>query len=601
MESNSPKSFWVQNAHLAIGSAVVLIAAVALTMLQVRSTSVVREAEATVNLADDVHAAMAAEAAPAATIALHHKMVGAIDASGPSSRVAGLRAELAAFGLLASSGDSDARAVYTATLRDASRAIRADATTTSIRMQQMQMGVIAGAAIILILLIRSVAAKRQLRPHPRRVHPVSPAEPDPLTGLGAIDTVRQRLGELLDGAEPRPGFVGLLIVGIQPEHERFLPLTREQLDDTLAETSRRLQSSVRASDLVARLARNELAVVMATSQRVEDPGRVARKLLGSLDGPLELGGTIVRPNPRVGVAIAPIDAVTPDGLIQRARLARRTAGTAPSAVYRSYRKELAPDDLDMVQLMEDLVAARAADDGQLWVAYQPKIDLVNERVAGFEALARWDHPRYGVIPPVTFIRAAEQSDLILDLGAWVLDRVCAQLAAWAANLSQLVPVSVNVSGRQLESPGLADLIQGTLEKHGVPPELLELELTEAILLDERPEFTDTLDRLSDLGVRIAVDDFTTAFSVLGHLKRFPIDVLKIDRTFIREIEDDRAERASSSEIIEMAHSMSLRVVAEGVETPEQLHVLRTFGCDAAQGFYFAHPTSAAEIDRRAAG
>jgi len=339
---------------------------------------------------------------------------------------------------------------------------------------------------------------------------------------------------------------------------------------------------------------------MPPSPRFEDPGRVASKLLQALDGPLELYGAVVRPNPRIGVAIAPVDAMTPDGLIQRARLARQAAGAAPAAVYRSYGEELAPDSLETGQLLDDLSAALATRDGQLWVAYQPKIDLVAEKVAGFEALARWDHPRFGSVPPATFVRAAEQTELIFELGAWVFDRVCAQLAVWATNLNQLVPVSVNVSGRQLEAGGLADLVRATLEKHGVPGHLLELELTEATLVDERMDLGATLKQLSDLDVKIAVDNFSTAYSVLGHLKRFPIDVLKIDRTFIREIENDRTDRTTSTEIIEMAHSMSLRVVAEGVETPEQLRVLRALGCDAAQGYYFAHPTSPAEIDRRAA-
>lgn len=600
MVSKTPKSFWAQHAHLAAGFIVVLIAALALTVLQVRRMNARQDAEAAVNLADDMHAAIAAEAAPVAMAALHQKLLSAIDASGPSAQVVALREELAGLGMLTIGGDPSARDRYSTALRNLSRAIRADATANSIRAQQREMGVIAGAAIILILLLRSVAARRQPSPRPRRVRQPHPVEPDPLTGLGPIDTVRERLGELLDGTPAAAGFVGLLIIGLQPEHDRFLPLTREQLDGTLAETSRRLSSSVRTTDVVARLARNELAVVMPPSPRFEDPGRVAGKLLQALDGPLELHGAVVRPNPRIGVAIAPVDAVTPDGLIQRARLARRAAGAAPAAVYRSYGEELAPGRLETVRLLDDLSAALAAQDGQLWVAYQPKIDLIAEKVAGFEALARWDHPQFGSIPPTAFVRAAEQSEVILELGAWVFDRVCAQLAVWAANLNQLVPVSVNVSGRQLEAAGLADLVRETLEKHGVPGHLLELELTEAILVDERTDLTATLDQLSDLDVKIAVDDFSTAYSVLGHLKRFPIDVLKIDRTFIREIEDDRADRATSNEIIEMAHSMSLRVVAEGVETPEQLGVLRALGCDAAQGYYFAYPTSPAEIDRRAA-
>ncbi len=590
----------MQHAHLTLGFLVVIAAATALAVLQMRSTDIRQQADTAVFLADDVGAAIADRAAPAAMVALHQKMLGAIDATAASPRVARTRARLEGLGLLAIGGDPEARAGYAAALREASRAIGEDASATGIRIQQTQMGIIAGAAIVLILLIRSVAAKQQASPRPRRTHSVQPITIDPLTRLGPIDAVRERLQELLDGAGPAAGFVGLVVVGIQPEHEHFLPLTRAQLDATLVETSRRLRAAVRATDVVARLARDELAVVMAPSPRVEDPGRVAGKLLGALDVPTEALGAVIRLNPRVGVAIAPLDAATPDGLIQRARLARRAAGASPAAIYRAYDEEVAAAEIGSVQLLADLSDALAADDGQLWVAYQPKIDLRDEIVAGFEALARWDHPRLGSISPARFVRAAEQSDLIFALGAWVFDEVVAQLAAWATSLEHVVPVSVNVSGRQLERGGLAALVADTLQRHGVPAELLELELTEGILLDDRPDLMATMEEVSRLGVKIAVDDFNTGHSAIRYLKRFPIEVLKIDRTFIRQMDDHRSDQATSTAIIDTAHSMSLRVVAEGVETPEQLDVLRTLGCDAAQGFYLAHPTSPDEIDRRAA-
>lgn len=599
MESEPSKSFWVQHAHLGLGVIVVLMATTVLSALQIRSANIRHETEAAVFVAEDLRLAMAEGAPPVALTALHQKLLGAIENSNPSPRVEAIHAELESLGMLAAGGETRTQVAYSNALRDVSQAMRHDAVEGVIRVQQTQTGVIAGAAIILILLIRDVASKRESTPRPRRAHPAPPVEIDPLTGLGPVDAVRERLGELLDESDPGPGFVGLLIVGLQPEHERFLPLTRAQLDATLAETSRRLRASLRATDVLARMARDELAVVMPPSPRLEDPGRVAGKLLRALEGPLEMDGAVVRPNPRVGVAVAPVDAVTPDGLIQRARLARRSAGSAPTAAYRTYGDEPEPGSLELGRVVEDLASALEADDGQLWIAYQPKIDLLNEKVDGFEALARWDHPRLGSVPPATFVRAAEQSDLIFTLGAWVLDRVCAQLAAWSAGLDQLVPVSVNMSGRQFEHTGLADLVRDTLEKHRVPAELLELELTEAILVDDRSDLSDTMDQLSNLGVRIAIDDFSTGYSVLAHLKRFPIDVLKIDRSFIREMDDHRLEGATSNEIIEMAHSMSLRVVAEGVETPEQLAVLRKLGCDAAQGYYFAHPASPAEIDRRA--
>jgi len=596
MRSTDRKPAWRRHGHLIAGVVVTVAAMLAVGALHFWASGIRSDVGSVVDLALDTADSFLAESPPEATEALHLKLMTAIDELAAPGAVESLRNTLAEIGPTAISGDGGLDDQYTRALGDTIRAVQGHSGLRTIRTQQIQMGIIAGAAIFLILLIRSVAARRQPEVRTRRAH--HPAQIDPLTGLGRIEAVRERLAELLD--RDNPGFVGLLVVGIQPEHEHFLPLTRAQLDTALLETSRRLRTAVRSTDLVVRLARDELAVAMPTSPRVEDPGRVASKILGALDEPIVAGDVTVRPNPRVGIAIAPLDAITPDGMLQRGRVARRAASDAPAPVYRSYSDRLAPTQLGSLEMVEQLNRALADRDGQLWVAYQPKIDLITERVVGFEALARWDHPRLGSIPPSEFIPVAEQSDLIISLGAWVLDKVCAQIAAWRLQIEDAVPVSVNVSGRQFEDGKLATLIRSTLARHKVPPELLELELTEGILVDDRPDLIGMMRDLSDLGVKLAVDDFGTGFSALSYLQRFPIDVLKIDRTFIRDLQRNDGDEAISTAIISMAHSMALKVVAEGVETPEQLSVLRTLGCDAAQGFYFAHPARPAEIEHRTA-
>jgi len=598
VDDSAPKPLWLRNTHLVAGMLVVVTALASVAVLQLRATSARRAAVSVASLSQDVENSIAAADPAFVVAAMHEKLLDAIDGAQFSSAVMDLREDIATFGPPAIDGDAVAAASYGAALRQAFWTVSRDAQLANIRTQQIQMGIVATGAIVLILLIRSVAAAQQAAHQPRRTPTSHPSQIDPLTGLGRIDSVRDRLSELLKVGAPGSGFVGMLAVGIQPEHEHFLPLTRLQLDAALVETTTRLRKAVRATDFVARLARDELAVALPVSPRVEDPGRVASKVLGALDAPIVLDGVSIRPNPRVGIAISPLDAVTPDGLIERARLARRAASDSPAAVYRSYSENLAPTELGTLQMLEDLRAALAADDGQLWVAYQPKIDLRTERVVGFEALARWDHPRLGRIGPADFIQVAEESDLILELGTWVLDSVCAQLANWRSYLDEPIPVSVNVSSRQFEGTGIASVVRAALAKHDIPAELLELELTETMLLEDRQDLVRMMNDLSDLGVKIAIDDFGTGYSALSYLKQFPIDVLKIDRAFIREIGGDDGDEAISTAIISMAHSMALQVVAEGVETPEQLSILRTLGCDAAQGFYFAHPAPPAEIRHR---
>jgi len=592
-ESPNQRPSPLRSGHFIFGMIIVVAAAVSMTIVQRRANVTRVNADSLLTLT--LSQADAYEQSPVAdeTARRHRDLATAVTSVSRGSRVAtAVTAADVAF-RAAPGGPS-----YTIALRDLVRAIGAESRISAVRTQQIQMGIVAGTAIALILILMSVAVTRGAEVRPRRARAHTP-QIDPLTGLGKIDTVRALLDDLLNTKMPGTGFVGLLAVGIQPEHENFLPLTRAQLDAALAESARRLRRTVRATDTVGRFGRDELAVVLPPSARVEDPGRVAGKILKALDSPMDVGGGKVRPNPRVGIAIAPIDAATADGLIERARVARRAASDSPAAVYRSYTADLAPRELGPLRLLEDLRTALAAQDGQLWVAYQPKIDLRSEKVVGFEALARWDHPSLGHIAPSEFIRAAEESDLILDIGAWVLDQVCSQIAAWAKSTVESVPISVNVSSRQFEGEGLLPLVRATLARHNVPAHLLELELTEGILLEDRLDLINMMNALRDLGVKIALDDFGTGYSALGYLKRFPIDVLKIDRTFIREIDDEGDDEAISTAIISLAHSLALQVVAEGVETPEQLGVLRDLGCDAAQGFYFAHPAPATEIIHRA--
>jgi EAL domain-containing protein (putative c-di-GMP-specific phosphodiesterase class I) len=233
---------------------------------------------------------------------------------------------------------------------------------------------------------------------------------------------------------------------------------------------------------------------------------------------------------------------------------------------------------------------------QFTIHYQPRIDLTDGTLRGAEALLRWDHPEFGPVPPATFIPLAEDVGLIDEIGSWVLRQVCEQLVAWQAAGYGIGTVSVNVSVRQLKSHKLLDQVRFVLEYTGLPPQALELEVTEGIMIDDLDLVTDILSRFKDTGVTLALDDFGTGYSSMSYLRRLPIDALKIDQSFLGDIDRDGAARGIVLAIIVMAQALRKRVVAEGVETLEQANLLREWGCDQAQGFYFNPPLTAGELE-----
>ncbi|MBI5039671.1 MAG: EAL domain-containing protein, partial [Gammaproteobacteria bacterium] len=282
-------------------------------------------------------------------------------------------------------------------------------------------------------------------------------------------------------------------------------------------------------------------------------------------------------------------------LLKNADAAMYRAKESGGNTYQFYSADMGAHAERRLTLENDL--RLALERGEFVLHYQPQIASGSGKIIGCEALLRWQHPQQGLIPPLEFISILEETGLIVPVGRWVLEIACAQLAIWRQRGQRNFTMAVNVASRQFHEPGLAELVTELLQRHSLEPQHLELEITEGTLMQHVPSTADTLAALAQLGVRIALDDFGTGYSSLSYLRRFPIDTLKIDRAFIRDIPGDADDTAITRAIIALAQSLHLRIVAEGVETEEQRRFLNGFGCESMQGYLFGKPVPAEEFDR----
>jgi diguanylate cyclase (GGDEF)-like protein/PAS domain S-box-containing protein len=359
-------------------------------------------------------------------------------------------------------------------------------------------------------------------------------------------------------------------------------------DELLFTVARRLETCVRAVDTVARIGGDEFVVVLESVGGVEGATQVATRILAELNRPVLLGGYEVATSASIGVLVSNPEYGSPVTILRDADIAMYRAKTARSghAVFDTTMQSRAHDTLALQSNLRT-----ALQRSELRCQYQPVVRLGDHRVTGFELLLRWQHPQRGNIPPYDFIPLAEESGLIVGIGEWVLSSACSRLRQWAESGVSLdnVTLGVNVSAQQLRSGTLPETLDRLLEESRVPARCLELELTETTLMESVEGAADTLRRLKKLGVRIALDDFGTGFSSLSYLDRFPIDRLKIDRSFISDVDVLASRREIVRAVISLGKSLHLDVVAEGVETPAQLEVLLSLGCSTVQGFLFARP------------
>jgi diguanylate cyclase (GGDEF)-like protein/PAS domain S-box-containing protein len=409
---------------------------------------------------------------------------------------------------------------------------------------------------------------------------------DPLTGLPNRRLLADRVEGALALARRDGTPFALLVLNLDRFNHINETLGRAQADRVLLDVAERIRGCVREIDTVARMGADEFAVLVA--QADEDGAEAgAVRLMEALRQPFCHGDICFTVTASVGIALHPGDGSGTDELLRCADAAMREAKLAGRAGYRFHRpRPQGSDDESRVRMQLDHAMRQALAHGRFRLHYQPQVDLATGAVVGCEALIRWRDPELGEVSPGSFIPVAEDSGFIIDIGDWVLQRAVSQAALWWRAATPLT-VSVNVSALQFQQPGFVDGVASVLRDAGLPPEWLELELTESILIQDARDAMLRLQALATLGVKLAIDDFGTGYSSLAYLKRFPIGRLKIDRSFISGLPADESDVAIVRAIVHMGHSMRLQVVAEGVETPAQRQFLHDAGCDLFQGYLFA--------------
>ena len=419
---------------------------------------------------------------------------------------------------------------------------------------------------------------------------------DTLTGLPNRALLDDRMSHALTLARARGSTVAVLFLDL----DRFKVLNdadgHAAGDAVLVEVARRLRAAVRPEDTVARFGGDEFVVLCETGG-LSTAHQVAERLHESLAHPFRSTGPTRTLAASIGIAVAHRDSTAADLL--------RDADTAMYRAKDLGRGRTAVFDADVrarasARLSATTALQRALSEGELRLHYQPVLDLDDERLLGFEALVRWQHPEHGLLAPGAFIADAEETGLIVPLGEWVLRTALEQATRWAALAAAgTAPphMAVNLSARQLEEPDLAELIRAALAANAFPPSALTLEITESVVMEDVLRSVDHLRALRDIGMDLSIDDFGTGYSSLVYLKRLPVTTLKIDREFVSGLGLDPHDSAIAAAVIAMARALDLRVVAEGVETPLQLAELRRLGCDAAQGFLFSRPVPAEEAER----
>lgn len=428
---------------------------------------------------------------------------------------------------------------------------------------------------------------------------------DQLTGLANNMLFANRIEQSMIKAQRNEELIALIFLDLD-RFKRINDTLGHQIGDSLLkEVAERLSNCVRKSDAISRieeegadycisrLGGDEFTILLTDIKKPDDAANVARRILESIEPPFILGGNEVFTTASVGISVFPIDGEDTYTLMKNADTAMYHAKEKGRNNYQFYQQSLNASAMGKFELENDL--RRAMENNEFELHYQPQVDINSLQIVGVEALIRWQHPKLGLVPPMKFIPMAEESGLIVPISDWVLNTACKQNKAWQNMGLQNILMAVNLSSQQFDSQNIDKLILDALKESGLEAHFLEVEMTEGVIMQKGETTKAILNEIKKVGVKIAIDDFGTGYSSLSYLPAFPIDTLKIDRSFIMEITDSSSNVAIIKAIIAMGHSMGLKIIAEGVETIEHLNLLKEYGCDEVQGYFFSKPVPAEEL------
>ncbi len=420
------------------------------------------------------------------------------------------------------------------------------------------------------------------------------AQYDALTDLPNRALFRDRLTSALARVERSGGQLAVMFLDLDHFKSINDTMGHDAGDTLLKLVSERLKSCVRKQDTIGRLGGDEFTILL--SEITDDQGAVfvAKKIIREMSRYFLLGGNEVFATMSIGIATYPNAGNDAATLIQHADTALYTAKNKGRSCYRFYDSKMTCQVSKNLEMITDL--RHAVDREEFTIHYQPQIKLSSQEVFGIEALIRWNHPQRGIIYPKEFIRLLEETGLIIPLGEWILKQACVQTKLWQDKREIPLHIAINLSAKQISQKGFVNMVAKIISDSGINPKKLQLEVTEGLLLSETPRTVNKLNELHDMGVELSVDDFGIGYSALSYLKNFPLDVLKLDRSFISDFDETSREVIITEAIIELGHRLNIKVIAEGVETREQLSFLRRKGCDAVQGYYYSKPLSVEHFD-----
>lgn len=417
---------------------------------------------------------------------------------------------------------------------------------------------------------------------------------DDLTGLPNRELFRDRLAQASLVPTGSSRLVAVLLVGINDFVEVSHAWDPETANLLIRGIAQRIENSVHPSSIVARLEGDEFAIALTDIPSFENVIKLAQLLLSTLAKPFSIQGNGIRVTAGIGITLEHLsDRNEIDLLLQQAHMALHTAKQQGRSRYQFYSPEITAQLQERMILENELYGALERQ--EMRVYYQPLIDLQTGEIRAVEALVRWQHPTFGLVSPAKFIPIAETNGFIIPLGEWILRTACAQNREWQSAGLQPIRLSVNLSARQFEQSDLVERVRETLQETSLEPAYLELEVTESALMNNMGCSMATLSKLRGLGISLALDDFGTGYSSLNYLKQFPVNMLKIDRSFVQDITSNPDSAAVTNAIIALAQSLHLGITAEGIETEEQLNYLKMRGCHEGQGFYFSRPVPAEAI------